>query len=331
MELSGVSKDFLGIGLFCFGILIQSAIISKRKKIDKHDLIDFVDTIDEPYEIYSSKNTQTKINEEKDYKNLNKQSDIIEKFDNPDKNTSNEKELVIKRFDFKSDEEILYENSNPNDIVIKILCEDEEKIYYKLESVIVKKILSNPNKNINLILETNGGNFITAIKLCNILYIYKKLNPECKVKIYVPKYSFSAGTYITLMADELYLNDYAFLSPVDVQINLEQDFYSVNELIEYSEDEKSKIIDLQRNSLILTYCAKRYHNLSIKCFNKFIFSNCNKYTPKVRKNIIDKFVNTKLPHTTCFDKEDLEELGIKIKGNVPNEIMEIYEKTISIK
>ncbi len=349
---SSPQLNFTGISIFTFGIIIHTFLnINKRKKVRFVNLeptqtefkkSNFVDIIDELNDYYLSKpNIYSKLKEDTliTNKSISNTSEVIVNDTNEEKiednkNDCDEKKdsyLTNKIFEYKSDAEITFEKSNPNEIIIKIICPDGEKISWGIELKIKKLISKTTNKNINLILENCGGNFMSGMQICNILHIYKKLNPKSKIKVFIPEYSLSSGTYIALMADELYINNYAFLSPVDVQIMLEQEFYSVNEIIEYSENENSKIMDLEHNSLILACCAKRYVNASIKCFNKYIFNNCSKYTPKTRKIIIDKFVHTKLPHNTSFDKEDIEETGIKIAGIVPTEIMEIYEQTIKLK
>lgn len=354
--------NYIGISIFTFGILIQTILnIKKKKKVSfsKFEIIstdfdetDFDNIIDEPYG-FNSSNPNNKLNLKEDdqitNENMSNTSNTFIKkineklYERNDKNVKNNEDkeknvdekleellLTKKILEYKSDVEVAFLNSNPDEIIIKIICPEEEKINWGFELEIKKILSKTSNKNINLILESNGGNFTTGMQICNTLYIYKKLNPQSKIKVYVPSHSLSAGTLIALMADELYLNDYAFLSPVDVQIMFEQSYYSVNEIIEYSEDENSKVMNLEHNSLIMACCAKRYINASIKCFNKFIFHNCNKYNPKTRKIIIDKFVRTKLPHSISFDKEDIEESGIKINGNVPIQIIEIYEQAIKL-
>ncbi len=344
--ISSPQLNYAGISIFTIGIIIHTFLnIKRRKKVrfanlepiqtefNESNIIDIIDELNGYYLSKPNKNFELKEECLITNKETSKTSEVIDNSANEKtiEDNKNDSHITNKIFENKSDAEITFEKSNPDEIIIKIICPNGEKISWDIELKMKKIISKTTNKNINLILENCGGNFMSGMQICNILHIYKKLNPQSKIKVFIPEYSLSTGTYIALMADELYLNDYAFLSPVDVQIMLEQEFYSVNEIIEYSENENSKVMDLERNSLIMSCCAKRYVNASVKCFNKYIFNNCSKYTPKTRKIIIDKFVHSKLPHNISFDKEDIEETGIKIAGTVPQEIMEIYEQAIKLK
>ncbi len=252
------------------------------------------------------------------------------KLENKKESEENKNSISLLRTKTKTKSEIEFESENPNEKIIKIICDDEDRICYKLEREINKQISQTKNKDLNIIIETQGANICIGLSICNHLYIYKKLNPENKVKIYVPKYAYSCGTIIGLMADELYLNDYAFLSPVDVQLNLNIETYSSNDYIAYSEHEDGKTIGLENNSLIMSILAKKYDNISQTIFNKFVFNNCEKYTPKTRKRIVNKFLHTEYPHIMIFDSDDIQSVGIEVKGVVPENIMSIYKDTLKI-
>jgi hypothetical protein len=253
--------------------------------------------------------------------------------DNSKKNESKELEESVgyKRAKYIGTIEKNFLDENSDEMVIKIICGDDEKICWKTESHVTNLLSKTRGKNINLIVETMGSSISNVLPISNCLHIYKKLNPDNKVKIHVPRYSYSSGSIIALMADELYLNDYAFLSPVDTQLGIDIEVFSINDYIEYSADENGKTMDITKNSLMLSIISKKYDNLSKFIFSKYIFNGDTKYSPKKRKKIMDKFLHTELPHVAIFDKEEIEKTGIKIKGNVPENIMSIYHDTFQIK
>ena len=86
-----------------------------------------------------------------------------------------------------------------------------------LESLndMIKMVSSiNQNKNLNIILHTEGGESDVPDTLSNLLYERKGL-----VKIHIPSYAYSSGTMIALAGDEIYMNWYSTWS-IDVQMDI---------------------------------------------------------------------------------------------------------------
>lgn len=70
-------------------------------------------------------------------------------------------------------------------------------------------------KNCLLMLTTNGGDAHAAYRIARC---FKQNYPGGKFIIYVPSACYSAGTLITLAADQLILSEHAELGPLDVQM-----------------------------------------------------------------------------------------------------------------
>lgn len=341
----------IGIGLFGCGILIQQFILHKNNETNKknnyeilfektHDVSNYLDSIadyyfppDESREFYKSNVNQSnniklhleqEDDQNNDYQiNTEQSQEII----NNDKDKYKINQLV-NRMMTKTKSEIEFEFNNQNQVIIKIICRDDDEICRKFERKIIDLISSIYNKDLNIIIETESVTIRCAVSICNSLYIYKKINPLNKIKIYVPKYVYNTGTYIVLMADQLYLNDYTLLSPTDIQLNLAIEKFSVNDYIKYSDDDDRKTTDIFKNSLMMSIVATKYLSLSTFIFNKFIFNNCNRYNPKIRKQITNKFINTEYPYVITLDKDEITNAGIEVAGNVPKEIMDIYNEVI---
>lgn len=365
------NSNLVGIGLFGCGILIQQFILNKNIELNKKnnyelvfekthsDVLNYSDNIkhyyspDESEEFYKSnfklsdeykiniehEDTQNKINEEinknETLNSVKLEQQIIKNniidFKEKNKNEDNVNQ-ILNRILTKTKSEIEFESTNPTQVIIKLIYNDDNNdddyFCWKIERRIIDSVSSISGKDLNIIIQTEGGPVRYVVSICNALYIYKKINSANKIKIYVPKFAYNTGTYVALMADELYLNDYALLSPVDIQLNLTIENFSSNDYIKYSEDDDRKTTDIFKNSLMMSIVSKKYMNLSTFIFNKFIFNNCNKYNPKIRKQITNKFIHTEYPHFITFDKDEIINSGIEIKGNVPKEIMDIYKEAI---
>ncbi len=81
----------------------------------------------------------------------------------------------------------------------------------------VSYMINNMNKlngaDFNLVLNTGGGECFSAELISSAMKKYKG-----QIHVYVPKYSMSAGTLLTLSANHIHLNEYSSLGPLDVQV-----------------------------------------------------------------------------------------------------------------
>jgi hypothetical protein len=204
----------------------------------------------------------------------------------------------------------------------KILIIINDNIDNKIEEIIKNKLYIK-NKNIDIILETFGGTTMSSKNICNMLYNYKKLYPKIIIRIFIPSHAYSAGTIIALMADELYMNYYSFLSPIDTQSSASRNEidFSCND-IQYVLNKKSN--NSIFNNLDLLYLKnKKILLASNDIIDKYIFAIKN-YTKKEKIKIKKNLLYTLSPHFYTFDITELIDMGIKIQGEVPNSIMEIY-------
>ncbi|HUO89098.1 MAG TPA: ATP-dependent Clp protease proteolytic subunit [Rhizomicrobium sp.] len=70
-----------------------------------------------------------------------------------------------------------------------------------------------PDKPIDLVLHTPGGVLLAAMQIARAL----KAHPA-KVTVHVPVYAMSGGTLLALAADEIVMDDFSVLGPIDPQI-----------------------------------------------------------------------------------------------------------------
>jgi hypothetical protein len=78
------------------------------------------------------------------------------------------------------------------------------------------ELLKNLPKDIDLIINSYGGDGLTSWRLITLLREY--LGKEGKITCLVPFYAFSAATLMALGCDEIFMHPWASLGPVDPQI-----------------------------------------------------------------------------------------------------------------
>jgi ClpP class serine protease len=81
------------------------------------------------------------------------------------------------------------------------------------EEVIRAIDMTDENVPIDLVLHTPGGLVLAALQIARAIKARK-----AKVTVFVPHYAMSGGTLISLAADEIVMNEYAVLGPVDPQL-----------------------------------------------------------------------------------------------------------------
>lgn len=70
-----------------------------------------------------------------------------------------------------------------------------------------------PPKKLTVLLETSGGYIETVERIVNVFRMHYET-----VEYVVPNYAYSAGTVLALSGDELYMDYYSILGPIDPQI-----------------------------------------------------------------------------------------------------------------
>lgn len=96
------------------------------------------------------------------------------------------------------------------------LSSDSNKSPFVLENIckIIRQIENIPNdESINFFIHTLGGSIMSCELLARAI-----INHKGTTRAFIPQYAFSAGTYITLSTDEIYMTKNAVLGPVDVQV-----------------------------------------------------------------------------------------------------------------
>jgi len=177
------------------------------------------------------------------------------------------------------------------------------------------KELLNSGKNIYLIIDCVGGNVVDSDLI--LTRINSLRHNKIKITAIIPDKASSAACLIALSCDEIQMNDYATLSPVDpvnkgIQIKSYLDAYYDDKDISIPFDEKVELFD-----------NKRLYYESIKSFKKEIKKHCKK---KWEKELVSMFSSGKISHHMIFPKYILKS-KMKLKSiSLPESIINFVDE-----
>ena len=135
-----------------------------------------------------------------------------------------------------------------------------------------------PNQDVDLLLHTKGGSIDAAEKLMGML---RGLVGTAKLRIVVPDFAKSAGTFMVLGADSVVMSDMSELGPIDPQAPLFGIWQSVqNYLDAYKEHEKTLKAD--PNNIAAQIMLQKLGALEIPCH----FCKLKKRNDTCEKNLI---------------------------------------------
>lgn len=188
--------------------------------------------------------------------------------------------------------------------------ENEKQVY---------ALLANIKNKVKFIIHTHGGeselpNFLTYILSQNKIY----------VETYIPQIALSAGTFIALASNVIYMNWYSAMGPIDTQIGYTE---SVDE--EFEETFPAKFIKTIKNkenalTKLQALQADSIHNDDLFILSKlFKTKKCNK--------IIQNLLESNRSHSIRYGPKDLSNFGLNIKVGIPDDIQEIFDIFLIIK
>lgn len=164
-----------------------------------------------------------------------------------------------------------------------------------------------PNKGVVLIMHTPGGLILAASQIALAL----KRHPGKKTVI-IPHYAMSGGTLIALAADEIIMDPDAVLGPVDPQIGTQLGSLPAPSVVKVVREKGvDKVSD---ETLILADIAEKALN-QIKDLVRILLEG---KLPEDRVElVIERLVMGKYTHDWPITAEELKELGLNVKTEVP--------------
>lgn len=164
-----------------------------------------------------------------------------------------------------------------------------------------------PNKGIVLVMHTPGGLMLAASQIALAL----KRHPGKKIVI-VPHYAMSGGTLIALAADEILMDPDAVLGPVDPQIGTQTGSVPAPSIVKVV---REKGVDkVNDETLILADIAEKALNQTKELVRQLLK---DKLPEDKVELVIDRLVMGKYTHDWPITAEELKELGLNVRTEVP--------------
>jgi len=185
----------------------------------------------------------------------------------------------------------------------------------------LKAIRTTPSGiDLDIILHTPGGQSIGAAQIVHALKAHKG-----RKTIFVPYRAMSAGTIISLTADEIFLSEIASLGPIDSQIPVARGAYlpaaALASLLIYK-----KPRDIDDHFLQMAVGARD----CIRDDHKKALAAMKKNYPRLRAERIARTLNDGyLSHGFPIMYEEARKIGLNVKLGVPEEVFTIVDSALA--
>ena len=188
-----------------------------------------------------------------------------------------------------------------------ITIEDSEQVLRAIR-------LTPDDMPIDFIIHTPGGLALAATQIANALAEHK-----AEVRVIVPHYAMSGGTLIALAADQIIMDNYAVLGPVDPQLGQEPaaSIIKIEELKEPKDIEDQYLVKIDMSKKALKQMYDTVKNLLIK----------KGYDEEKASKIAEELSQGKWTHDYPLTVDYLKELGLNVSTDVPKEVyalMDLY-------
>lgn len=166
---------------------------------------------------------------------------------------------------------------------------------------------------IDLIIHTPGGIALAAAQIALAL----NSHPGKKTVI-VPHYAMSGGTLIALAADEIIMDPFAVLGPVDPQFVEGGETYPAASLLKVLE--RKKIDDVEDRTIILAEEARKAITQMEELVCRILIG---RYPKETVERVCEELVSGKYTHDHPITAQDVINMGLNVSTNVPEEIYQL--------
>jgi ClpP class serine protease len=179
------------------------------------------------------------------------------------------------------------------------------------EQVIRAIHLTDPEVPIDLVLHTPGGLVLAALQISRAIRDHKG-----KVTVFVPHYAMSGGTLIALAADEIVMNEFAVLGPVDPQLGQ----YPAASILRTLERKPIEKVDDE--TVILADMAGK----AVKQLRESVCGLMSgKYPPAKAEELADLLTRGEWTHDYPITCAAARQLGLPVNSNMPEEILQLMD------
>ena len=189
--------------------------------------------------------------------------------------------------------------------------EDDEYITIEDTEHILGLIRKTPkDKPIDMILHTPGGMALAAEMIATALYEH-----PARVSVFVPFYAMSGGSLCALAADEIYMEKFSVLGPVDPQ--LDDMPASGYQLVL----EKKKIDQVADQTIMIAHIAELAAK-NIKFLVKQLLSD--KMPEEQAEKNAEFLTGGYITHDTPINIDTAKSLGLSVKEGVPEKVFDLF-------
>lgn len=168
-----------------------------------------------------------------------------------------------------------------------------------------------PDKPIDLVLHTPGGMLLAAMQIARAL----KAHPA-KVAVHVPVYAMSGGTLLAFAADEIVMDDFSVLGPIDPQIVglPAAGFITVKN--------QKPIAEINDLTLIFANLSEK----ALKQVKSGALELIGDQLPSEKATrLVDKLAGGQWTHDYALTAKEAIELGLPVKSGIPASIMVLMQ------
>lgn len=188
------------------------------------------------------------------------------------------------------------------------------------EAVLRAIRMTPKNKQIDFIIHTPGGIALAATQIARAL-----ANHPAKVSVIVPHYAMSGGTLIALAADEIVMDQFAVLGPVDPQLATEPaaSLVSIEKLKEPKDIDDQTLVKIDMSKKALKQMKDTVKEILIK----------KGFNEDKAEFIAEELSQGKWTHDYPLTCDYLKSLGLNISNEVPEEVyalMDLYPQPTGI-
>jgi ClpP class serine protease len=177
---------------------------------------------------------------------------------------------------------------------------------------IIPAIKETPaDKPIDLILHTPGGMVLAATQIARAVNAH-----PAKVTVHVPVYAMSGGTLIALGADEIIMDSFSVLGPIDPQLA----GLPAASLVEVKA--QKPIAEINDLTLIFASMAEKALK-QVKSGALELIGD--KMSEERAKELVEKIASGQWTHDYALTAKDAQELGLNVKIGVPSSILELMQ------
>lgn len=186
----------------------------------------------------------------------------------------------------------------------EITLENSEEILLQLRETL-------PDKPIDFIVHTEGGSTFAADMIAMALKHHKG-----KVTVMVPFYAFSDGTYIVLAGDEVMMEKYSLLAPVEPLI----DDMPANWIMAVL---NRKPIETIADRTVLLAETARMETENARGFVKWLLED--KMSEDQATQVANFLVGGVMASTTPITLDVARAIGLKVTEGVPEKVYQLFE------